>query len=104
MPQAEPRRSDREMMHPYIAQQLARQKADELRRQAEFARLASADRGTRRSGLRWPLRLLRARHKGVGAAPPIDVRDEPYPSQLAEDAPHLDAGASGSIRRDQAVC
>jgi hypothetical protein len=91
-------------MHPYIAQQLARQKDDELRRRAEFARLASADRRTRRNGLRWPLRLLRARHKGVGAAPPVDVRDDPFPSQLGEDAPRLDAAASGSIRRDQALC
>jgi hypothetical protein len=91
-------------MHPYIAQQLARQKVDELRRQAEFARLASANRRTRRNGRRWPLRLLRARHKRVGAAPPIDVRDEPFLSQLAEDAPQLDAAASGSIRRDQARC
>lgn len=40
-------------MHPYIALQLARQKEDQLRRQAEVARLASANRRTRANGLRW---------------------------------------------------
>ena len=92
------------MIHPYLAQQLARQKDDELRRQAELARLASADRRTRRNGLRWRLRLLRARHKEARAAPPIDVRDEPFLSRLAEDASHRDAAASGSIRPDRAPC
>jgi hypothetical protein len=92
------------MMHPYIAQQLARQKDDELRRQAELARLASADRRTRRNGLRWPLRLLRARHKEARGAPPIDVCDAPFLSRLAEDAPHRAAAASGSIPPDQALC
>lgn len=72
-------------MHPYIAHQLARHKDDELRRKAEFARLASARRRARRKGLRWPLQLLRSRHDAVGATPPIDVCDEPFPSQLAED-------------------
>ena len=91
-------------MHPYIAQQLARQKEEELRRQAELARLSSANRRTRRNRLRRALRWLRPRFKGLGAAPPIDVRDEPLPPQLAEDAPSVDAAASGSIRRDEALC
>ena len=60
-------------MHPHMAQQLAVQKNDELRRQADFARLASANRRTRRNGLRWPRRLLGARNKGVGAPPPIPL-------------------------------
>ena len=91
-------------MHPYIAQQLAGQKEHELRRQAEFARLASPSRRTRRKRLPWSLQWLHPRHKGAGAAPPTDVRGEPFPAHLGEAAPHLDPATSGPIQRDQALC
>ena len=91
-------------MHPYIAQQLGRQKEAELRRQAELARLASANRPIRRTPLPRLLRSLQVRHSRSSTGAPIDVREEPFRSLLADDTPHLEAAASGSIKPDQALC
>ena len=70
------------MMHPYMSQQLARQREDELRRQAELARLAAANRPPRR--VFKALRMFRFGRKGAVA--PVGLGDGRSLERLAENA------------------
>ena len=71
------------MMHPYMSQQLARQREDELRRQAELARLAAANRPPRK--VFKALRMFRFGPKGA-VAPPVGRGDGRSRERLAANA------------------
>jgi hypothetical protein len=71
------------MTHPYLSQQLARQREDDLRRQAELARLAAANRPPRR--VFKALRMFRSGRKGA-VAPPVGFGDGRPLERLAKNA------------------
>lgn len=89
------------MLPPYMIQQLARQKQDELRLRAEIARLAAVDRQTRRRGLPRVLRLLRVRRREA-VAPTIDFLDRHSPDRFAEGVINFGLASSSPIRQGKA--
>jgi hypothetical protein len=86
------------MMHPYMSQQLARQKQDELKRTAEIAWLAASNRQTRRRGLLGALRMMRARRREA-VAPATELRDRHSPDRFTKGATSFSVASSSPIKQ-----
>ena len=86
------------MMHPYMSQQLARQKQDELKRTAEIARLAASNRQSRRRRLLGALRMMRVRRREA-VATATELRDRHSPDRFAKDPTSFVVGSPGPIKQ-----